>query len=65
METADTARNSNGRIAQLQKALSELAASQVAVTEAESRCARCIALVVLRDLYGGEKKAKESLDGSR
>ena len=35
METADTARSSKGMIADLQTSLSELAASQVAMTEAE------------------------------
>ena len=35
MKTADIARSSKGRIAELQTALSELAASQVAMTEAE------------------------------
>ena len=59
MKTADTARSSKGRIAELQTALSELAAS---------RCdAVRIALVVLRlrDYNGGEDKAQESLNGSR
>ena len=79
MKTADNARSSNETIAELQTALSELAASQVAMTEdgidckcfcvgrleAGWWCARCIALVVLRDYYGGEDKAQESLDGSR
>ena len=54
-----------GRIAELQTALSELAASQVAMTEAECRCARSIALVVLRDCYEGRDNAQESLDGSK
>ena len=35
MKTADIARSSKGRIAELQTALSELAASQVAMTDAE------------------------------
>ena len=63
-KTADTARSSKGRIAELQTALSELAASQVAMTE-DGIDSMCIALVVLRDCYGGEDKALESLDGSR
>ena len=64
MKTADTARSSKGRIAELQTALSELTASQVAMTADGIDFVR-IALVVLRDYYGGEDKAQESLDGSR
>ena len=59
MKTADTARSSKGRIAELQTVLSELAASQVAM-----RTMR-IAVVVLHDCYEGGDKAQESLDGSR
>ena len=57
MKTADTARSSKGRIAELQTALSELAASRFDTVR--------IALVVLRDYNGGEDKAQESLNGSR
>ena len=49
----DTARSSKGRIAELQTALSKLAASPVAMTE------------LLRDYYGGHDKAQDSLDGSK
>ena len=64
VKTADTARSSKGRIAEVQTALSELAASQVAMTE-DGIDSKCFALVVLRDYCGGEDKAQESLDGSR
>ena len=64
MKTSDVARSSKGRIAELQTALSELAASQVAMTE-DGIDGMCIALAVLRDHHGGEDKAQESLDGSR
>ena len=57
-KTADTARNSKGRI-ELQTAPSELAASHVAVTS------MCITLVVLRDYYEEGDNAQESLDDSR
>ena len=50
MKAADIARSSNGRIAELQTALSELAASQVAMTE---------------DGIEGGDRAQQSLDGSR
>ena len=49
MKTADIARSSKGRIAELQTALGELAASQVAMTDS-----MCIALAVFRD-YGRKR----------
>ena len=51
MKTADAARSSKGRIAELQ-------------TE-DGIDSMCNASVVLRDYYGGEDKAQESLDCSR
>ena len=64
MKTADFARSSKGRIAELQTALRQLAASHVAMIE-DGIESLCISLVVLRDYNGGEDKAQESLDGSR